>query len=67
MVTMPAGYILTEGSTFTAGTTNPAYIVSMAPDGSSAEIILTPGSSGPLVTTGVEADYLPGTPLTLPP
>jgi hypothetical protein len=66
VVTMPAGYTLTPASTFTAGTVNPAYVVSIAGDGSSAEIILTPGSTGPLVISGVELAFLPGTPLTLP-
>lgn len=65
-VTMPAGYALSPTSTFTAGTANPSYVVSMAGDGSTADIILTPGSTGPLVISGVLVDFLPGTPLTLP-
>lgn len=65
-VTMPAGYILRPDAVFDVGLDTPAYPYSIAADGSSATMVVPPGTDAAMTIAGVEIDFLPGTSLTLP-
>ena len=66
LVTPPAGYTFSDSLIVTSSTPNPAIVVSVALDGSSALIVPTPGTDGPLTFDGVFIDFAPGARLTLP-
>jgi len=65
-VTAPAGYIIRQDAVFGTGTAFPAWVYNVAADGSSAQIVVPPGSNDLLTIAGVEINFLPGTSLTLP-
>jgi hypothetical protein len=64
-ITLPAGYTYSSAATVE---TNVAagFITAVSPDGSSADALLAPGSSGVVTLGGVSADFLPGVPLSGP-
>jgi hypothetical protein len=64
-ITLPAGYTFSSDATVStaAGT---GFVTAIAPDGSSADALLPPGSTGVVTLGGVSADFLPGVPLSGP-
>jgi hypothetical protein len=65
-VTPPAGYIIRQDAVFNTGTGMAPWVYNIAADGSSATMVVPPGSNGIMTIAGVEIDFLPGTSLTLP-
>jgi len=57
VLTMPSGLSLLPTATFSAGTAAPPIVVSLAPDGSSATLLVAPGTSSPITIAGVTPDF----------
>ena len=57
VLTMPAGLFILPDATFSVPGGPDPIVVSMAPDGSSATLLLGPGSSGPVTIAGVTPDF----------
>ncbi|HET9295249.1 MAG TPA: hypothetical protein VFO06_13230 [Gemmatimonadales bacterium] len=66
LVTAPAGYTFSDSLIVSSDGVRDAYVVSVAPDGTSALVIPAPGTNGPLTIDGVFIDFAPGARLTLP-
>lgn len=57
VVTMPAGFALLPGATFSIAGGSAPIVVSQAADGSSATLQLAPGSSGAVTIAGITPDF----------
>lgn len=65
VLTMPADLSLNPDATFTAGDSPDPIVVSQAVDGSSAVLLVAPGTSSQLTVSGITPSYAPSVNLTL--
>jgi hypothetical protein len=65
VLTMPAGLSLQAGATYSATGAAAPIVVSQAADGSSATLLVAPGTSAPIRVVGITPDYAPGVTLSL--
>lgn len=65
VLTMPAGLTLQPGALFQNEEGGDPIVVSRAPDGSSATLLVVPGTAGPIAVLGITPDYAPSLTLNL--
>ncbi len=64
-ITLPASYKFGPDAGVTTDLAD-AVVLSFSADSTAIDVVLPPGSSGPLTLNGVAASFLPGLPLSLP-
>jgi hypothetical protein len=65
VITLPAGYKFGTGAgASVAGT--PGFTTAVAPDSTSATVLLPPGTTGPVTVDSVAVDFVPGVLFSLP-